>query len=362
MTKKLLWLTEGWSYDTDKEIVPYLMKHSGYEIKWVVIGKKGIVVDTDKCVFFEQPYRVRDIKNVCFYNDIFKKIGLRDFELIYSSFHGFPYYYLLLHLKKNRRTKVIHAAHNVNPYPVWPLQLRIAVKMEFALNANFQMFSKHTAKWFEEHYPKKSFFYAPMVVKDFGDVRTDNYKVDGGKVNLLFFGNVVANKRLDLLIEAVKMLPENVKDKVHLNICGNCTKMNKQDFIDQIGDCKSISTYFKRIPDEEIPELFTKHHFFMLPYEDVAQSGPHMIAYNYNLPVIASNIDGFAERVEDGENGFLFEPRNVESLRDAIIKAVELGKDGYKQMKDNLHNYVEDNFSLEAVAPKYVEFFNEVMR
>lgn len=31
-------------------------------------------------------------------------------------------------------------------------------------------------------------------------------------------------------------------------------------------------------------------------------------------------------------------------------------------MKDYLHKYVEDNFSLEAVAPKYVEFFNEVMR
>ena len=43
----------------------------------------------------------------------------------------------------------------------------------------------------------------------------------------------------------------------------------------------------------------------MLPYQDVAQSGPHMIAYNYNLPVIASDIEGFAERVEDGENSFL---------------------------------------------------------
>ena len=31
-------------------------------------------------------------------------------------------------------------------------------------------------------------------------------------------------------------------------------------------------------------------------------------------------------------------------------------------MKENLHKYVEDNFSLEAVAPRYVEFFNEVMR
>ena len=87
-----------------------------------------------------------------------------------------------------------------------------------------------------------------------------------------------------------------------------------------------------------------------------------MIAYNYNLPVIASNIDGFAERVEDGKNGFLFEPRNAESLAKAILKAVELGQDGYGKMKENLRKYVEDNFSLEAVAPKYVEFFNKVMR
>ena len=54
-------------------------------------------------------------------------------------------------------------------------------------------------KRISEHYPKKSFFYAPMVVKDFGKVQTDNYTVDEKKVNLLFFGNVVANKRLDWL-------------------------------------------------------------------------------------------------------------------------------------------------------------------
>ena len=360
MNKKMLWFTESWSYDTDKEIVPYLMKNSDYEIKWVVIGKKGFMVDSDKCLFIEQPYRVRDPKNISFYKSVFKTVRLNDYDLVYSSFHGFPFYYVLLYLHKNRSTKVIHAAHNVNPYPVWPLQLRMAVKLEFAFNNNFQMFSKHTARWFKEHYPKKSFFYAPMVVKDFGKVQTDNYKVDEKKVNLLFFGNVVANKRLDLLIDAVKELPENIQNKVHLNICGNC-RMNKEAFLQQIGDCKSISTYFKRIPDEEIPELFTKHQFFMLPYQDVAQSGPHMIAYNYNLPVIASDIDGFAERVEDGENGFLFRVNDKESLKAAITKAAMMSTSDYQKMKDNLKTYVAENNSLEAVSKKYIEYFNSIL-
>lgn len=357
----MLWFTESWSYDTDKEIVPYLMKNSDYEIKWVVIGKKGFMVDSDKCLFIEQPYRVRDLKNISFYKSVFKTVRLNDYDLVYSSFHGFPFYYVLLYLHKNRSTKVIHAAHNVNPYPVWPLHLRMAVKLEFAFNNNFQMFSKHTAKWFGEHYPKKSFFYAPMVVKDFGKVQTDNYKVDKSKINLLFFGNVVANKRLDLLIEAVKELPENIQNKVHLNICGNC-RMNKEAFLQQIGDCKSISTYFKRIPDEEIPELFTKHQFFMLPYQDVAQSGPHMIAYNYNLPVIASDIDGFAERVDDGENGFLFRVNDKESLKAAITKAAMMSTSDYQKMKDNLKTYVAENNSLEAVSKKYIEYFDKISK
>ena len=74
----------------------------------------------------------------------------------------------------------------------------------------------------------------------------------------------------------------------------------------QIDGDSSISVYFKRIDDCEVAEFFAKHDFLMLPYQDVAQSGPHMIAYYYNLPVIASDIEGFNERVVDVVFGFLF--------------------------------------------------------
>lgn len=359
--KKILWFTADFFIDVDRQLVPYLRKNSEYEIRWVVVqSATGAKIPLhDDYEIWNLHYRAKDPRTFFELKNYFKKAGLFHCDLIYSDSLGFYYYPALLHCIG--KTPLIHAAHNVNPYPVWSWDLKLQVKYIFHKAKNFQMFSKHTARWFKEHYPKKSFFYAPMVVKDFGKVQTDNYKVDEKKVNLLFFGNVVANKRLDLLIDAVKELPENIQNKVHLNICGNC-RMNKEAFLQQIGDCKSISTYFRRIPDEEIPELFTKHQFFMLPYQDVAQSGPHMIAYNYNLPVIASDIDGFAERVEDGENGFLFRVNDKESLKAAITKAAMMSTSDYQKMKDNLKTYVAENNSLEAVSKKYIEYFDKISK
>lgn len=359
--KKILWFTADCFIDVDRQLVPYLREFSDYEIRWVVLqslnGAKVPMHEDYEILNFS--YRGKDIRTFFQVNHFIKQIKASQFDLIYSDALGLMYYTALLHQKG--KVPLVHAAHNVNPYPVWPMGLRMEVKYIFSLCKHFQIFSKHTARWFKEHYPKKSFFYAPMVVKDFGKVQTDKYKVDEKKVNLLFFGNVVGNKRLDLLIDAVKELPKEVQEKVHLNICGNC-RMNKEVFLQQIGDCKCISTYFKRIPDEEIPELFTKHQFFMLPYQDVAQSGPHMIAYNYNLPVIASDIDGFAERVEDGKNGFLFHVNDKESLKKAIMKAASMSPDKYQRMKNDLKEYVRGNYSLEMVSKRYVGYFNDILQ
>ena len=359
--KKILWLTADCFIDVDRLLVPYLREHSDYEIRWIVLqSMNGAKVSEHKDYeILNLSYRGKDIRTFFQVNHFMKQIKASHFDLIYSDALGLMYYTALLHAKD--KSPLVHAAHNVNPYHVWSWDLKLQVKYIFQNGKNFQMFSKHTARWFKKHYPKKSFFYAPMVVKDFGKVQTDNYKVDEKKVNLLFFGNVVANKRLDLLIDAVKELPENIQNKVHLNICGNC-RMNKEAFLQQIGDCKSISTYFKRIPDEEIPELFTKHQFFMLPYQDVAQSGPHMIAYNYNLPVIASDIDGFAERVGDGVNGFLFRMNDKEALKTAIIKAVTMSSSDCQRMKGKLKAYVEENYSLKAVSNKYIDYFNLILK
>ena len=87
-----------------------------------------------------------------------------------------------------------------------------------------------------------------------------------------------------------------------------------------------------------------------------------MIAYYYNLPVIASDIDGFKERVEDGVNGMLFKSKSADDLKEKIIKAAKMTDDEKSKMKGNLKAFAEENFGLEKVSQKYVEYFNSIMQ
>ena len=41
-------------------------------------------------------------------------------------------------------------------------------------------------------------------------------------------------------------------------------------------------------------------------------------------PLIASNIPGCKEIIDDGYNGYLFEVKSVESMEEKIIKFIEL--------------------------------------
>lgn len=361
--KRIIWITADYFIDVDMLLVPYIQqKYQKWQIDWYVLKNtnSSIPIPTGPNEVYYLRHKGKDPRIIREYARIFKDICLKDTDLIYSDYVGVPYYFFtLLHYNK-KKTPIVHAAHNVIPFAVWPKMLIWYINQVFERNKHFQLFSRFTADYFKKHYPNKSIFCCPMTLKSYGNVTTNNYNIDSKKVNLLFFGNVIANKRLDLLIGAIKHLPEETKNKVHLTICGRCETPSL--YIQQINSCKQITTYFKRIDDKEVPELFSKHDYLMLPYQDVAQSGPHMIAYYYNLPVIASDIDGFRERVINDKNGFLFKANDEQALIDTIIKATNQSIDEQTTMKTNLYSYAQEHFSLESVSRKYVEYFNLILK
>ena len=55
--------------------------------------------------------------------------------------------------------------------------------------------------------------------------------------------------------------------------------------------------------NDEIILYFQEADYLVLPYDESTQSGPLLIAYNYNIPVIASDIELFKTMVCDKQNG-----------------------------------------------------------
>jgi len=360
---KIVWITADYFLDVDMPIVPLLQRE--YEVVWYVLKSYNSNIEIPAGYNFiikKMLHRAKDPRIYFEYKDLFSQIANIKADLIYVDFLGVPYFYpILLNFRGISSSKIIHAAHNVIPYDGWPdkLIMKWYVKYVFRNVNNHHLFSKFLFNYFKEKYSNKNVLYAPLTLKSYGIIQTDNYLIDKDKCNLLFFGNVKPNKNLELLISAFKELPDNIQNRIHLTIAGSCN--DKHRFISLIGDCKNITCYFKRIEDREVPELFLKHNYLALPYGDVAQSGPQMIAYNYNIPVIASDIDGFKERVIDEINGFLFKVNDLEDLKEKLIKIVNLNQEDYSQIKINLKKFIENNYSPEVVKNRYVDFFKKLL-
>ena len=352
--KRLVWITPDYFFDTDSTIVGNLCEY--YDIRWYVIWGKGSLraFPDDKNIFklIVSPYRYRDLRVIKLYFSLFKEIRKFDPAIIYNGFSGIPFFYPLLFLMFDRH-RVIHEGHEIDPYvSVVHDKLTVSyVKYYLRRVGHTQVFSKHAEQKFHKLYPGQKCTYVPMVPKDFGPAKKT---IDhGDRTVFLFFGGVRSTKRFDVLLDAFLALDKEHSKKAELWVYGKCDGEDRVKFDQMIEGHDNIKTMFDFVPDEMVPDLFCSSSYLVQPYQQITQSGPMMIAYNYNLPVIATDIDGFTERIGNGKNGYLFETNNPNDLKRVLEICIDQSKDEYNSIKENVRKKVEQEYSLDAVIKKY---------
>lgn len=367
MKKRIVWITPDYFFDTDKLIVNKLQDY--YEIRWYVIwGKGSLLRSPDNHNIYKllvSPYRNRDIRIIKFYFKLIKEI--RDFkpDLLYNGFSGLPFFYPLLFFMFDRN-KVVHEGHEIDPYvAIEKDKLTVSDKLSIAYTKYYlkrvghtQVFSRHSVGTFNRLYPGRQCTYVPMVPKDFGAPRHE--LEHGNKTVFLFFGKVYRTlKRFDLLLDAFLSLDDEHSSKAELWVYGKCDGEERIKYEQMIEGHDNIKTLFDFVPDKLIPELFSSASYLVQPYQKITQSGPTMIAFNYNLPIIASNIEGFTERIEHGKNGYLFEVNNEDDLKRILETCIDQSASEYNIIKDNLKSFVEKEYSPKVVIRKYCEMLDK---
>ena len=137
---------------------------------------------------------------------------------------------------------------------------------------------------------------------------------------ILYFGLIREYKGLDILLNSIPKIKQGLKDFI-LIVAGECYDKTEKyyNIIEKLKIQNSVDLRLKFIPDNKVSEYFSAADVVALPYRTATQSGITQIAYNFNIPVIVSNVGGLAEIVPDGKVGYVVEP-NADEFANAIIK------------------------------------------
>lgn len=310
---------------------------------------------------FTFKYRKRDIRIGLEFLDVLKSVRKFKPDIIYTVSHEIPILSLMCFPFRKKNTIV--AMHDVISHSDTQFQLFIDIskKITFAHFKYFHVFSDNQEQIFTKMFPRKKVYNIPLNLTDFDGVNLVKNPVvkNNNKIKFLFFGNILYYKGLDILIRAVNNLSKKYQN-FELVIAGRCADWDAvyEPIIDSKVNVKKI---IRIIDNAEIPALFLSSHYLILPYRDATQSGPLMIAYNYNVPVIASDIPAFRESVEEGASGFLFDLENLQALETVLEAALMRDDETYNIIKYKLNKYVNSKFSSESIKARYQLMFSEVM-
>jgi len=364
--KKICWVTADCFVDVDLPIVPELAKQ--YNIKWNIIIAKNAEIDyfdlvnnkmNDSEVGLQIIHFKNRMRNPLLFFEYYKlivKLKKQKADLYYIDMPGMPYFLPLVRLFIGKK-KAIIAAHNVST-PKGAANHRLAdLYMKFTLHffLNFHVFSKNQNQILISKYSNKNILLAPLALKDFGVSNKPNTNI----ITFLNFGIIRDYKRIDVLIEAANIAYEKTKKTFIVKIAGKCDDWTKYERLIKYPFLFDLR--IESIPNEDIPDLFASSHYFVLPYQDIAQSGALTVAFNYNLPVIASNLDSFKEFIINNKTGFLFETASVNSLVEIMEEILNKHNTVYPELKTNLQQFVNEKYSMESIINNYKEYFDKLL-
>jgi glycosyltransferase involved in cell wall biosynthesis len=130
----------------------------------------------------------------------------------------------------------------------------------------------------------------------------------------LFFGHVRPFKGLDIAIEAWRLL----KSDATLLVAGEAWWKGEEAYRKLAEGLPNVRFDFRFIPDSEIATYFAAADVVLAPYRIEAQSGVALTSFHFARPIIATEVGGLPEIVEQGVNGVLVPAENPAALAGAI--------------------------------------------
>ncbi len=262
-----------------------------------------------------------------------------------------PCYGVIAGRLKKKKIKLLAVCHNIIPHEKRPGDIILSrfflKKMDY-----FVLLSEQVKKDLESIIKNVKSKVLPLpIFSIFGESvnkeeAREKLQLNQAKI-ILFFGFIRDYKGLDTLIEALAIVKQKLD--VTLVVAGEFYSAEQKylSLIEKLNLQNSIIIKKDFIPTLDVKYYFSAADAVVLPYKSATQSGIVQVAVNFEKPVIATNVGGLGEVIENGKAGFVVEKENPEAFANAILRFYEESREEEfsKNMKLLKEKYSWENFT-----------------
>lgn len=194
------------------------------------------------------------------------------------------------------------------------------------------------------------------VDKGFFKLKFKNMK-DRTSYNLLFIGSLRHLKNPKITLDALLEL-KGYKYDLNLNIIGNGPLYDDLTEFCQKNQLNNV-TFVKSISHKKIKHYYEEADLFLMPSLSEGTPLALLEAMASAKPIIASNVGGITELIENNYNGILIEPNNQNLLADKIKFLLEnytaserMGKNAQKSILSR---------TWENICKNYIEIYDSIL-
>lgn len=260
-----------------------------------------------------------------------------------------PVFMLIARHVRKRGIPVVLLCHNVVDHEVSSWKEWLSVRM-LALADGYIVHSATHRDALQARFPERPLMLAP--IPSYGH-RTEPVgpPEQRGRLELLFFGFLRPYKGLDVLLDALEMLPD---ESIHLTVAGEAWD-DCRDVVERLRRMEGpgVETHIEFVPESTAARLFQRADAVVLPYRAASGSAVTSLAYGFGKPIIASRVGGLIDAVAEGETGLFFNPgdpgdlarilRGItrEQLRDMSASVIAYTqRNGWAQFADGVSQLV----------------------
>ncbi len=175
-----------------------------------------------------------------------------------------------------------------------------------------------------------------------------------GKLNILFVGRIGERRKgLKFLIRAFNYIRQQVPN-VRLIIVGKGDTKGYERYLRYNKIENVVFTGF--VSDEMLPRYYKSAQVFCAPSTGGESFGIVLVeAMASGLPIVASDIPGYASVIQHGKQGLLVEPKNIEMLAMSLIRLLSDSNLRDKMSQEGREKAAQ--FSWKNISQRVLEFY-----